>query len=357
MRSTTTRLVMILGLVGGAGGCATIRQSEAIDAERSLRLPTPLFTFAQISDSQPASSADWAMFGRVLDTIVAAGTSDALIPQPIDFVLFPGDLVNTSADTSAWAQWVNTMGKLTAAGIPYHAVPGNRDTKDIGAVNFEFYVGDSSVWETDTATVVGMNGRSVQTGWSGLRIIGFNDDNPGLNEISPSDLQLISSKVAAAGAANQNILLLGHHSHDGENVIPLANVLPNPSICCYNHGHRGSPHAKKGLNNISNPNVWDFDSNAIYADGAILYYEAYATQLKVYVIQLALNPTSLPAAATVTLPHRLYAASVSKPTADFSDTPVTGMAPLAVAFTDLSTPRRFICRRRQRAPDCERLVR
>src|SRR5262249_36051672 len=113
--------------------------------------------------------------------------------------------------------------------------------------------------------------------------------------------------------------------------------LPNPSICCYNHGHRESPHAKKGLTGINNPNVWDFDSNAIYSDGAILYFEAYATQLKVYVIQLALNLTSLPAPVTIALPHPLYAASVSKPTADFSGTPVAGTAPLAVAFRDLST--------------------
>jgi hypothetical protein len=78
-RAGARSLVLLLGI------CAWLSPARAA---------TPLFTFAQISDSQPGSSADWAIFGRVLDAIVASGTPGALIPQPIDFVLFPGDLVN-----------------------------------------------------------------------------------------------------------------------------------------------------------------------------------------------------------------------------------------------------------------------
>jgi len=331
--------VVAAGSCARAGGRAALRALVVLFALLAwlpnARAAAPLFTFAQISDSQPGSSADWADFGRVLDAIVASGTPGALIPQPIDFVLIVGDLVSHGDNASEWVQWVNTVNaKLTVNGIPYRAVPGNHDVKNVGVMNFEFYVGDSDVSETDTATFVGINGRTVQTGISGLRIIGFNDDNPGWNEVSASDRSLIASKVSAAAAANQNILLFGHHPHDGEGVIPLASVLPNPSICCYVRGHSGSPHAKKGLAGINNPNVWDLGSNNIFDDGAILYYEAYATQLKVYVIQLALNSTSLPAAVTITLPHPLYAAP--KPTADFSGTPLAGTAPLNVAFTDLS---------------------
>src|SRR5262249_39745745 len=127
------------------------------------------------------------------------------------------------------------------------------------------------------------------------------------------------------------------HPHNGQNVIPLASVLTNTSICCYSHGHSGTFHAKKGLSGIVNPNVWDLNSNAIVDDADLLYVEAYATQLKVYVISLLTNPTTLPAAQTIALPHPLSAETVQAPVADFSAAPVSGAAPLAVAFSDLST--------------------
>ncbi len=61
---------------------------------RRAEAQEPLFAFAQISDSQPETLEHLALFQQVLDTIVAAGSPGALIPLPIDFVLFPGDLVS-----------------------------------------------------------------------------------------------------------------------------------------------------------------------------------------------------------------------------------------------------------------------
>src|SRR5262245_66316156 len=80
----------------------------------------PLFTFAQISDSQPDSEADWTAFQRVLDAIVASGNTGALIPKPIDFVLFAGDLVSHATTEADWIRWVDTVDAgLTANAIPY----------------------------------------------------------------------------------------------------------------------------------------------------------------------------------------------------------------------------------------------
>src|SRR5262245_45836070 len=194
-------LLLFLGVLLGFGGLA--------------RAQAPLFTFAQISDSQPDSEADWTAFQRVLDAIVASGTTGALIPRPIDFVLFAGDLVSHANDESEWIRFVDTIdASLTANAIPYRAVPGNHDDQEPGFGFYEAYIGESDVWDTDSGTVIGQNGPSVFTGWKGLRIIGFNNSNGGWNQISPADLSSISAKVSAAVAAGQNPFLMGHHPHD-----------------------------------------------------------------------------------------------------------------------------------------------
>jgi PKD repeat protein len=317
-------VLLFLGLLLGTGGPAGAQE--------------PLFTFAQISDSQPDTEEDWAKFDRVLDAIVASGASGALIPRPIDFVLFAGDLVSHGDNQSEWVRFVDTIdAALTAHAIPYRAVPGNHDVKDIGPGLYEFFIGDSGVWDTDSATVVGQNGPTVYTGWSGLRIIGFNNSNGAWNQISAEDLSIISTKVSAAATAGENVLLLGHHPHDGEGVIPLASVLENPTICCYARGHAGSPGARRGLDSIANPDIWDLNSNKIVEEEPILYYEAYPNELRVYVIELYLNPTALPTPKTIQLAHPLEQVVLNPPVADFSASPVSGAAPLAVSFTDLST--------------------
>jgi PKD repeat protein len=298
----------------------------------------PLFTFAQISDSQPDDEADWAAFQRVLDAIVASGSAGALIPQPIDFVLFAGDLVSHARQQSEWIRFVDTIdASLTANAIPYRAVPGNHDDQEPGFDFYEFYIGDSGVWDTDSASVVGQNGPSVYTGWKGLRIIGFNNSNGGWNQISAADLAAIDSKVTAAAAAGENPFLMGHHPHDDRGVIPLASVLENTVVCCYAHGHSGSPSAKLGLPGIVNPYIWRMDTNSIYEEQAILYYEAYATELRVYVIELYTNPTALPAPETIPLAYALQPVVLNPPVAEFTGTPIAGVTPLTVSFRDAST--------------------
>jgi len=319
-------LLLFLGVLLGSG--------------RPAWAQAPLFSFAQISDSQPNDEVDWAAFQRVLDAIVASGSTGALIPQPIDFVLIAGDLVSHADNQSEWIRFVDTIdASLTANEIPYRAVPGNHDQQDSGAPFgfYEFFIGDSDVWDTDSATVVGQNGPSVYTGWSGLRIIGFNNSNGAWNTISAADLASISAKVTAAAAAGENPYLLGHHPHDGEGVIPLASVLENPTLCCYAHGHSGSPSAKLGLDGIANPYIWRLNTNSTFEEQAILYYEAYATELRVYVLELYTNPTVLPAPKTIPLAFALEPVVLNPPVANFSATPLAGAAPLAVSFTDTST--------------------
>jgi PKD repeat protein len=298
----------------------------------------PLFTFAQISDSQAETAADQARFEQVLGALVSAGGAGALIPRPIDFVLFAGDLVAHADSPSEWLQWATTVdGSLTASGIPFRAVPGNHDQDGFGVGHYEFYVGDSDVWDVDSAHVRGQNGLVADTGWSGLRIIGFNNSNGAWNQISAADLAVVDAKVDSAAAAEENVLLLAHHPHDGQGLTPLASVLPKPAIVGYLRGHSGSPHADSGLAGVANPNAWDLDTNSAFEDGAILYYEVFAHEIRVYVIALATNPSSLPAPESIALPYAMRPAAPVAPTADFTATPTSGPAPLAVSLADLST--------------------
>jgi PKD repeat protein len=93
----------------------------------------------------------------------------------------------------------------------------------------------------------------------------------------------------------------------------------------------------KGLSGITNPAVWDLNSNAIVNDAAILYYEVFATEIHVYVIELLQNPIALPAPKTIALAFPMASGAGAAPVPDFSATPVLGPAPLSVAFSDLST--------------------
>jgi PKD repeat protein len=334
VRRVSSRLLGALALLLPLLGPAL----AALPGVASAQSGTPLFTFAQISDSQPDATSEWTRYEQVLATLVASGGPGALIPRPVDFVLFAGDLVSHWDSQSEWIQWVNTTNAyLTANGIPYRSVPGNHDQEGFDAGFYEFYVASSDVWDTGSATVVGHNGLVANNGWSGLRIIGFNNANGVWNQISTADLSLIGSKVNAAAAANENVLLLGHHPHDGQGLMPLVNVLPNPAIVGYCRGHSGSPGARKGLDGITNPNVWDLNSNSIVDDGGLLYYEVFTNEIRVYPLELVLNPTSLPTAKVVALPKAMRLATLPTPTANFSATPTSGPAPLAVSFTDLST--------------------
>ncbi len=297
---------------------------------------TALFTIVQMSDSQPNDSADQLLFEEVLDTVVAGGQPGALLPRPIDLVIFCGDLVANNTEPE-WITWMQTIdSRLTANGIPYICVPGNHDVENGGVGFYEQYVGDSGVWDFGSAAFIGHNGIVGATNWDGLRFIGFNNSNGGWNKISAGDLAQINARVAAAGFVAENVFLVCHHPHNGQGVIPLQATLQDPDIVGYMRGHSGSPHATHGLSGIVNPNIWDLNTNAIYQDGALIYYEVFTSQVKAHVIELEDNPTQLPAPAVIPLVHTLTPA-VEAPVADFTGAPLSGPAPLTVSFTDLST--------------------
>ena len=264
----------------------------------------PLFTFIQTSDSQPQNSGEWQGFEDVLALIADAGTSGALLPRKPSFVLFAGDLTWGSQDAE-FIQWKSlATSYLTANGIPLLCVPGNHDVSG-GTANYEQHIGTAAVWDVGSAAFTAHNGLAVSTGWAGMRFIGFNNTNTAWNQISSSDISLISARVNAGAAASENVFLLGHHPHDGQSRIPLASILTNTSIVGYLHGHSGNPDVSHGLTGVNNPNVWDLNTNAIVDDRDLIYVDVFSNQLKAYVIELDLNPTQLPTPSTIPLVHAL----------------------------------------------------
>src|SRR5262245_12957704 len=265
----------------------------------------PLFTFVQVSDSQPATSADNRAFVDVLALIAAAGQPGAFLPKPVDLVLFAGDIT----DGNTRSEWVAAKQKLdsflTANGIPFLAVPGNHDVDGSDTRLYEEFIADSGVWDAGSVAFTGHNGRSRTTGWQGLRFIGVDNSNPTWNTVSSADIAAVNARVAAADAAGENAFILCHHPHNEKSRTPLASALRNPSLVGYLHGHSGSPHVTKGLAGITNPLVWDVDTNAIYLDRDVVYFEVFPTQLRAHVVVLDNRPTRLPAGVTIPLAHPL----------------------------------------------------
>jgi PKD repeat protein len=300
----------------------------------------PLFTFVQISDSQPNDSTDQQTFEQVLAAIADSGQAGAVLPRPVDFVVFAGDIVYTPDDRPAWESATATLDAyLTANAIPYRAVPGNRDQEDFGISHYEEFIADSGVWNMGSADFIGHNATAVSTGWDGLRFIGFNNSNSGRNVISAGDLAEIDALVTSAVASNENVFLLGHHEHDGNSRMPLASILETNGIIGTQRGHSGGlPFVVQGLAGISNPNIWELSSNAIVITGALIYYEVFPSELKVHVLQLLSDPNTLPAPVTIPLLFPITPSSApGTPIAGFFASPVSGSAPLTVDFTDLST--------------------
>jgi hypothetical protein len=286
-----------------------------LGAPRPVHPEDPLFAFVQISDSQPNSEADWRDFEEVLDSVAAAGSSGALLPRPIAFVLIAGDLVSRPRRLADWNRFLDTIDeRLTANDIPYRAVPGNQDWDGHdGLANYALFIGDPGVWESDVDVVIGRNGRVAYTGWSGLRIIGFNNANEGWNQIDPADVDSLRTRAEVAAAAGQSVYLLGHHPHDEGASIPLADVLETPAVCCYGRGHSGSVGARRPLASIANQSIWDLNTNRIPDMRAILYFEVHPSELHVYTIRLDAEPTELPAPRTIALAGPLVPSPLSAP--------------------------------------------
>ena len=160
----------------------------------------PLFTFVHTSDSQPQNSGEWQGFEDVLALIADAGTPGALLPRKPAFVVFAGDLTWGGQD-SEFIQWKGLMNSyLTANGIPLLSVPGNHDVVNGTTTNYVEHIGTSAVWDVGSAAFTAHNGLAVSTGWEGMRFIGFNSTNTAWNQISSSDLSLISARVNTAAA-------------------------------------------------------------------------------------------------------------------------------------------------------------
>jgi PKD repeat protein len=306
---------------------------------------TPLFAFAQFSDVQASQPEHFARFDLVLDTLAAAGQAGALLPHPVSAVFGAGDLVEDAPDEPEWIQFTQSIdAKLTSNGIPFLAVPGNRDQDEFATLFYEQYVAQPGVWDVRSARLVGHNGVTVTTGWDGLRFVGLNNSNTAPNEVNPEERAQARAIVTAA-AAGENVLLVAHHPHDEFEDIPLAQILETPGVVGYMRGHTGLPHATPGLDGIANP-VWDLSSQSVMNFAALLYYEVYASEIRVYVLQLVDDPTSLPAPSVIplatpltpatpaTAPAAVFAAEA--PRAEFTWAPPFGRAPVRVAFSDLS---------------------
>ena len=285
----------------GRGALAALLLAAGASAQQ------PLFTFLQTSDSQAANEGEWQDFEDVLELIANAGKPGALLPRPIDLVIFPGDITEGN-DNTEWVRCRNMFDTwLTSNNIPLLCIPGNRDQgSNPGQTSlYEQYIGSAAVWEASSASFVGQNGKGRNTGWTGLRFIGFNSSQGGYNKITASDVALIQARVSAAAAASENVFLITHHPHDGSSRVPLASVLTHPAIVGYMRGHSGNPRAQQGLTNVSNPNAWDLNTNAIVYDRDVIYYEVFQTQVKAYVIELNDDPSQLPAPKTLALVYPL----------------------------------------------------
>src|SRR5262245_10872122 len=304
---------------------------------RAAPAQEPLFAFAQISDVEVNEPIEEERFDEVLDAISEAGSPGALLPHPVAVVFVAGDLVQLPDSQSQWVQFRNELDQeLTNHGMPFLAVPGNHDQDEFGTPEYEDHIGPAGVWDTSSAEIRGQNGLVVATGWAGLRFVGLNNSYAGANTVNPAHRAQAEAIAVAASDAGENVFVVAHHPHDEFDPIPLADLLETPGVVGYLRGHKGTTHATQGLASVANP-VWDLSSESVNRDGALLYYEVYPAEVRVYVLKLVTDPQSLPPPSVIALPHPLWPAPApSAPVAAFAAEPPFGRAPLEVAFADLS---------------------
>jgi PKD repeat protein len=316
-----------------AGLAAALALAPAI-----ARAQAPLFAFAQFSDVQADDPVELARFDQVLAAIVAAGQPGSLLPTAVSVVLVPGDHVVIPGDEAQWIEYAQKLDSgLSAHGIPFLAVPGNHDQDEFGTPLYTQYLAPPGIWDASSADLRGQNGLAAATGWEGLRFVGFNNSWVDWNTIRPVEQRQLETIVSDRAASGENLFLVAHHPHDDVGIVPLAELLETSGIVGYMRGHGGQAHATQGLGGIANP-IWDLSSESVVRDGALLYYEVFATEIRAYVLKLVENPVALPAPALLTLPQPLWpAAAPAAPVAAFEAAPDFGRAPLEVAFVDLST--------------------
>ncbi len=277
-------------------------------APAPARVQDPLFAFAQFSDVQANEPVEIERFDQVLDAIGEAGEPGALLPHPVSVVFIAGDLVNLPQSETEWEELRDTLQEeLTDQGIPFLAVPGNRDQDEFGTPLYQEHIAPAGVWDVSSAQFVGQNGVVTTTGWQGLRFVGVNSSWAGGNSVRPADLAQLGAIVSSSAAAGENVFLVSHYPHDGEGALPLAALLETPGVVGYLRGHEGLPHATQGLAGIANP-VWDLSSESVMRDAALIYYEVFATEIRAYVLLLVQDPPALPPPAVLTLPQPLWPA-------------------------------------------------
>ena len=156
---------------GLSGHCSMSRSSLAV-----IRLPgvvpglalialaahpagqEPLFTFAQMSDSQPQSRPTT----RPSSTCCARSPSGTGPGAPAAAgrpraVRGRHHLGQHARGVGAAKQKLDTW--LTANDIPFLAVPGNHDVNNSDTALYEEYIADSGVWDAGSAAFTGHNGR------------------------------------------------------------------------------------------------------------------------------------------------------------------------------------------------------
>src|SRR5262249_13157353 len=71
------------------------------------------------------------------------------------------------------------------------------------------------------------------------------------------------------------------------------------------------------LAGVSNPLVWNVNTNAIYINRCLVYFEVFQTELHAHLVVLNDHPTSLPPAFVMRLAHALR--PTTEPGAGFAD--------------------------------------
>jgi Calcineurin-like phosphoesterase len=131
-------MVVFVMMVVGLGGCGKSSSNDPA----SPAAPTVMFKFAVTDDSRAASGPTGTKNGDsngaaalVVNTIAKDIAAQNAV-SPIDFVLFPGDMVSgyttSTALSSELDTWVTAMKPVSDAKIPLYTTRGNHEYDDLG---------------------------------------------------------------------------------------------------------------------------------------------------------------------------------------------------------------------------------
>jgi len=128
----------------------------ASSARASFTVQLPTLHFALLCDNQSAKISDnYPMYASNSISHELIFLAKHIAKQPVDFVLFGGDLIGTkdialtnlNILTNRYFAWREAMGPIRAAGIPVYPVRGNHDAVyDASAYSSALATGASNVW-------------------------------------------------------------------------------------------------------------------------------------------------------------------------------------------------------------------